>query len=70
MIGLVVITYQNACMIVNKQYNETEEEWEYKGKKYKAKITLSDNLPFISSGDKVKVYFLEDKEIIEITDIK
>ena len=40
------------------------------GKKYKAKITLSDNLPFISNGDKVKVYFLEDKEIIEITDIK
>ena len=40
------------------------------GKKYKAKITLSDNLPFISNGDKLKVYFLEDKEIIEITDIK
>jgi hypothetical protein len=40
------------------------------GKKYKAKITLSDNLQFISNGDKVKVYFLEDKEIIEITDIK
>lgn len=31
-----VITYQNACMIVNKQFAETDEEWEHNGKKYKA----------------------------------
>ena len=31
-----VITYQNACMIVNKQFAETEEEWEHNGKRYKA----------------------------------
>ena len=24
-----VITYQNACMIVNKQFAETDEEWDY-----------------------------------------
>ena len=40
------------------------------GKKYKAKINLSDNLPFISNGDKIKISYLEDKEIIEITEIK
>ena len=39
-----VITYQNACMIVNKQYNETEEEWEYKGKKYKAKALVNQDI--------------------------
>lgn len=32
-----VITYQNACMIVNKQFAETDEEWEHRGKKYKAR---------------------------------
>lgn len=32
-----VITYQNACMIVNKQFAETDEEWEHKGKKYLAR---------------------------------
>lgn len=32
-----VITYQNACMIVNKQFAETDEEWEHNGKKYKAR---------------------------------
>lgn len=31
-----VITYQNACMIVNKQFAETDEEWEHNGKRYKA----------------------------------
>ena len=31
---MTIITYQNACMIVNKQYNEIDEEWEHNGKKY------------------------------------
>ena len=26
---MTIITYQNACMIVNKQYNEIDEEWEH-----------------------------------------
>lgn len=39
-----VITYQNACMIVNKQFNETDEEWEHKGKKYKARALVHKNL--------------------------
>ena len=32
-----IITYQNACMIVNKQFAETDEEWEHKGKRYLAR---------------------------------
>ena len=32
-----VITYQNACMIVNKQFAEADEEWEHNGKKYRAR---------------------------------
>ena len=39
-----VITYQNACMIVNKQYNETDEEWEHNGKRYKARAIVNKNI--------------------------
>ena len=39
-----VITYQNACMIVNKQYNETDEEWEHNGKKYKARAIVNKDI--------------------------
>ena len=35
-------------------------------KKYKLSITLSDNLPFVKIGDKLKVAYLKDKDIIEI----
>lgn len=28
------ITYKNACMIINKQFDETTEEWTHNGKKY------------------------------------
>lgn len=35
-----VITYQNACMIVNKQFAETDEEWEHNGKRYKARAIV------------------------------
>ena len=31
-----MITYQNACMIVNKQFRETNEEWEFNDKKFLA----------------------------------
>lgn len=39
-----IITYQNACMIINKQYNETDEEWEHKGKKYKSRAIANKNI--------------------------
>ena len=41
---MTVITYQNACMIVNKQYNETDEEWEHNGKRYKARAIVNKNI--------------------------
>lgn len=39
-----VITYQNACMIVNKQFAETDEEWEHHGKKFRARALLNKNI--------------------------
>ena len=39
-----VITYQNACMIVNKQFAETDEEWEHNGKKYKARAIVDKSI--------------------------
>jgi len=39
-----VLTYQNACMIVNKQFNETDEEWEHNGKKYKARAIANKSI--------------------------
>ena len=41
---MTVISYQNACMIVNKQYNETDEYWEHKGKKYRARAIANKNI--------------------------
>ncbi len=41
---MTVITYQNACMIVNKQFSETDEEWEHKGKKYRARAIANKDL--------------------------
>lgn len=41
---MTVITYQNACMIINKQYNEIDEEWEHNGKKYKARALVNKNI--------------------------
>lgn len=34
--------------------------------KYKASITLSDNLPFVRIGDKLKIAYLKEKNIIDI----
>ncbi len=39
--NMTVVTYKNACMIVNKQFNETDEEWEHNGKKYKARALVN-----------------------------
>ena len=41
---MTVITYQNACMIVNKQFTESDEEWEHNGKKYKARAITNKNI--------------------------
>ena len=41
---MTIITYQNACMIVNKQFAETDEEWEHNGKKYKARAIANKNI--------------------------
>ena len=41
---MTVITYQNACMIVNKQFSESDEEWEHNGKKYKARAIVNKNI--------------------------
>lgn len=37
-----MITYSNACMIVNNQFNNTTEKWEHKGKKYIASSISED----------------------------
>ena len=37
-----VITYKNACMIINKQFNNTVENWEFNGKQYIANA-IGDN---------------------------
>ena len=39
-----IITYQNACMIVNKQFNDIDEEWEHKGKKYRARALTNKSI--------------------------
>jgi len=41
---MTVITYQNACMIVNKQFIESDEEWEHNGKRYKARAIANKNI--------------------------
>ena len=41
---MTVITYQNACMIVNKQFAEIDEEWEHNGKRYKARAIVDKNI--------------------------
>jgi len=42
--NMTVITYKNACMIVNKQYNEIDEEWEHNGKKYRARALVNKDI--------------------------
>lgn len=42
--NMKVISYQNACMIVNKQYNEIDEEWEHNGKQYKARAIVNKDI--------------------------
>jgi len=42
--NMTVITYKNACMIVNKQFAEIDEEWEHNGKKYKARALVNKDI--------------------------
>ena len=42
--NMTVVTYKNACMIVNKQFAETDEEWEHNGKKYKARALVNKDI--------------------------
>jgi len=37
-----MITYKNACMIINSQFNNTVEDWEFNGKQYIANA-IGDN---------------------------
>lgn len=39
-----VISYQNAMMIVNKQFAETDEIWEHRGKRYRASAIAHKNI--------------------------
>lgn len=41
---MTVITYQNACLIVNKQFAEIDEEWEHNGKKYRARANANKDI--------------------------
>ena len=38
-----MITYKNACMIVNSQFDNTTEEWDHKGKHYIASAVANKN---------------------------
>ena len=40
--GYTMLTYKNACMIVNSQFASTNEEWEHNGKKYIASAIPND----------------------------
>lgn len=42
--NMQVISYQNAMMIVNKQFAETDEVWEHKGKRYRASAIAHRNI--------------------------
>jgi len=41
---MTIVTYKNACMIVNKQFNEIDEEWEHHGKKFKARALTNSSI--------------------------
>ena len=47
-----VITYQNACMIVNSQFRETKEEWTHHGKDFVA-------YPIKDQDEEERTYFLQ-----------
>lgn len=42
--NMQVVSYQNAMMIVNKQFAETDETWEHKGKRYRASAIANKNI--------------------------
>ena len=66
--NMTVITYKNACMIVNKQFNETDEEWEHHGKKYKARALVNKNIDeHIAMLNMLPSHYIkESKDILKI----
>ena len=42
--GVTMLTFENACMIVNKQFAEQDERWERNGKKYLASATINKDI--------------------------
>lgn len=47
-----MITYKNACMIVNSQFRETKEEWSHHGKEFVA-------YPIKGQDEEERTYFLQ-----------
>ena len=41
---VTMLTFENACMIVNKQFAEQDERWERNGKKYLASATINKDI--------------------------
>ena len=68
-----VITYKNACMIVNKQFNDTVETWERNGKKYIAN-SIADNINttehgyLLSTLPSHKVFLKDANSMMKYTD--
>ena len=61
----VFVSYQNACMIVNKQFLETDEEWEYNGKKYLARSIKDKSLDeHIAMLNILPSHYIEESEKI------
>jgi len=75
-----VITYQNACMIVNKQFAETDEGWKHNGKQYLARaisrsmstdehVAMLSMLPthYVRDSNRV-ISKMEDGSMISVSD--
>ena len=58
-----IIAYNNACMIINKQFDETEESWMYKGKHYLA-YTLNINTKDDIEDHTFKIKLLPNHSVI------
>ena len=75
-----IITYQNACMIVNRQFADTDENWTHRGKKYLARkidsnrseeehLAMLEILPSHYINDTKKImYDMPDGSVMGISD--
>jgi len=64
--NITVKSISSAVKDGNTWYYITDTE----NKKYKIKISASDKLPFITNGNKLTIFYYEEKEITEIVEIK